>query len=190
MKIRLSDEELLLRLQQGDIQAYNEIFNRYWKKLYAIAYNRLRTREASEDVVQDVLVSLWTRRKELNVLNLSSYLGTAIRYAIFRQLNRSQERMYLNADKLPDGTSLTAPEEFQLMDYHILKQYLDREVNKLPKKCQIVFKFSREQHLSNKKIAEVMDISEKTVEAHITKALNVLRIALKGFFFLTLLFFL
>ncbi|OCX52565.1 hypothetical protein BEL04_14020 [Mucilaginibacter sp. PPCGB 2223] len=188
MKINLSDEELLLRLQQGDIQAYNEIFNRYWKKLYGIAYNRLRTKEASEDVVQDILVSLWTRREELKVVNLSYYLGTSIRYAVFRQLNKLHEKIQVDTKILQADTSLSEPEEFQLMDYHILKQYLNKEVNKLPEKCQIVFKYSRDQHLSNKKIAEIMNLSEKTVEAHITKALKHLKVALKGFFLLILPF--
>ncbi|MDB4925981.1 sigma-70 family RNA polymerase sigma factor [Mucilaginibacter sp.] len=176
-----SDDELLLHLKQGNIYAYNEIFDRYWKKLYAIAYNRLRSKQASEDVVQDVLSSLWMRRTELEIDNLSHYLGTSIRYAVFRQINKSIEKIQLSADELVSDDPFTEPAIFQLMDYQILKKYLEQKVNKLPEKCQIVFKYSREQHLTNKTIAEMLNLSEKTIEAHITKALKYLKLALKNF---------
>jgi RNA polymerase sigma-70 factor (family 1) len=186
----LNDQQLLLSLKDGNTEAYNEIFNRYWKKLYAIAYNRLRSKEAAEDVVQDILSSLWVRRTELEIDNLSHYLGTAIRYAIFRQINKSVEKIKWRADEVISEGTFTEPTILQLMDYQILKKYLEQEVNKLPEKCQIVFKYSREQHLTNKTIAEMLNLSEKTIEAHITKALKYLKLALKSFSILIFLFFL
>jgi RNA polymerase sigma-70 factor (ECF subfamily) len=190
MIITLNDQELLLLLKESNEGAYNEIFNRYWKKLYAVAYNRLRSKQASEDVVQDVLSSLWVRRTGLEIDNLSHYLGTAIRYAVFRQLNKSIEKNQLNADELMLNNPFAEPEIFELMDYQILKKYLEQEVNKLPEKCQIVFKYSREQHLTNKTIAEMLNLSEKTIEAHITKALKYLKLALKSFSIFISFFFL
>jgi DNA-directed RNA polymerase specialized sigma24 family protein len=84
----LSDIALLQRLQQADEAAYTEIFHRYWEKLYAIAYNRLRVRTAAEDVVQEVLASLWVRKNALEIRHLSGSRATSPSYAVFRKISR------------------------------------------------------------------------------------------------------
>lgn len=182
MKVVKNDDELLLLLKQDSVDAYNEIFNRYWKKLYAIAYNRLRSKTASEDVVQDVLVSLWARRSAVEINNLSYYLGAATRYAIFRQINKSMEKQQSPVEDLQVADLKSESEIFESMDYALLKGYIEQEVSKLPEKCQIVFNYSRNDQLSNKEIAHKLNVSEKTIEAHITRAIKHLKVALRGFF--------
>lgn len=189
IKVVKNDDELLLLLKQDNADAFEEIFNRYWKKLYALAFNRLRSKVAAEDVVQDVLVSLWTRRHDLEVANLGHYLGTAVRYAVFRQFNNLPAGTHIDIVDLQLESPRADANVFELMDYHILEKYLDEELAKLPDKCQVVFRYSREAQLSNKEIADKLQLSEKTIEAHITKALKHLRVAMKGFFFLIFVFF-
>ncbi|MEC5146503.1 sigma-70 family RNA polymerase sigma factor [Chitinophaga sp. 212800010-3] len=173
----LSDIALLQRLYQADEAAFTEIFRRYWEKLYAIAYNRLRIRTAAEDVVQEVLASLWQRRNELNIQHLPGYLATATRYAVFRQISR------LLPDQPIEATdAVLQPAEdpaMDLLDYYSLQQRLNQAIDGLPEKCRLVFLYSRRDQLSNKEIAATLQLSEKTVEAHLTKALKHLRLRLR-----------
>ncbi|CAL1519816.1 sigma-70 family RNA polymerase sigma factor [Chitinophaga sp. MM2321] len=183
----LSDIALLQRLQDADEAAYTEIFHRYWEKLYAIAYNRLRIRFAAEDVVQEVLASLWVRRHELEIQHLSHYLATATRYAVFRQLSRllpDQSLDVAEAEKL-----LVADPDTSHLDFLLLQERLGTEIDQLPEKCRLVFLYSRREQFTNKEIAATLRLSEKTVEAHLTKALKHLRGRLKDLYPLLPFFF-
>lgn len=173
----LSDIALLQRLQQADEAAYTEIFHRYWEKLYAIAYNRLRIRTAAEDVVQEVLASLWVRKNALEIRHLSGYLATATRYAVFRQISRLLPDQPLDNPEVL--RQLVEDPDMSHLDYCRLQERLGMEIARLPEKCRLVFLYSRREQYSNKEIAAAMQLSEKTVEAHLTKALKHLRVRLK-----------
>lgn len=173
----LSDIALLEKLQQSDESAYTEIFHRYWEKLYAIAYNRLRIRTAAEDVVQEVLASLWIRKSELDIRHLSAYLATATRYAVFRQLSRLLPDHPIDTADI--AQQLVALPDMDHLDYCRLQERLGLEIAGLPEKCRLVFLYSRRDQYSNKEIAAALQLSEKTVEAHLTKALKHLRVRLK-----------
>lgn len=172
-----SDIALLQRLRQSDESAYTEIFHRYWEKLYAIAYNRLRTRAAAEDVVQEVLASLWVRKAELDIRHLSGYLATATRYAVFRQISRLLPDHPLDMPNV--AQQLVQTPDMDHLDYCRLQERLGQEIAHLPEKCRLVFLYSRRDQYSNKEIAAALQLSEKTVEAHLTKALKHLRVRLK-----------
>lgn len=165
---------------RGDQSAFKEIFKRYWEKLYAIAYNRLQSKQGAEDVVQDVLSTLWIRREETRIEHLGKYLATAVKYCVFYEIRKKQlqetmkqgfEHVYTNIQQLTPADDLL---------YNAFVQELELEKNKLPQKCKLVFQYSREYGLSNKEIAEKLNLSPKTVEAHITRAIRQLRTAFKG----------
>lgn len=176
----LSDTVLLEQLALDQGWALREIFDRYWERLYAVAYNRLTTQQGAEDVVQEVLSALWVRRKEIQVDHLGKYLTAAVKYGVFYELRKQQKRAdmqlqvaYRNQDQLA-----LSPEDALL--YKGFMAQLDSEIDRLPEKCQLVFRCSREQGLSNKEIAEKFQLSTKTVEAHISRAIRQLRTAFKG----------
>lgn len=175
-----NDQDLVALLKQGDELAYTEVYNRYWKTLYAIAYNRLRNIQSAEDVVHDVLVSLWNNRQTAEVGNLSAYLATATKYMIFHLVKRAkkfshEEYAMDNAELIHDQEDLE-----DRLHYKRLLEMVNQEVDKLPEKCRLIFKYSREDHLSVKEIADKMDISTSTVENQMNKALNTLRTKVKN----------
>lgn len=185
-----SDNQLLELVQSNDELAFKEIFERYWKKLYAIAYNRLQVQESAEDIVQEVLTLLWVRRADLKINSLNNYLSMSVRYNIFHEVRKNIKKMQLY-DSLKkvqlDQPLITIEEELR---FKVMQEYLQKEVNNLPEKCKLVFRYSRELGMSNKDIAEQLQLSIKTVEAHISKSLRHLRSALKQTFsiFFTLFF--
>lgn len=171
-----TDEELLQLLYHGDEKAFHEIYQRYWKRMFAMAMLRLQRREIAEDIVQDVFSALWKRREVANIIILENWLATAVKYKVLTELHRS-----LRKEIFPDNLPETALAD-NAIDFHFLEQQVAEEVNRLPEKCKIVFKYSREMGLSNKEIARQLSISEKAVEKHITRARRQLGISLRNFF--------
>ncbi|MEC5145140.1 HTH luxR-type domain-containing protein [Chitinophaga sp. 180180018-2] len=171
------DDELVQLMSENDHHAFTEIYNRYWKRLYVLAYDRLRSREQAEDVVQDVFTGLWQRRQQSIIRSLPAYLATASRYAVFNLLSRLAP--VTNMDAMPESLHAITDETAQL---RFLEQSMNEQLHLLPEKCRLVFSYSRNRGLSNKEIATELQISEKAVEKHITKALQRLRIQFRNYF--------
>ncbi|SFO19121.1 RNA polymerase sigma-70 factor, ECF subfamily [Chitinophaga sp. YR627] len=179
------DAALIDLLQTGDMAAYECIYNKYWPLLYAYVYNRLKSKEITEEIVQEVFFSLWNRRAALQLTQtLSAYLYTAVKYQIFNYMKADKVRKtYAGAfsrynDQLQDNSN----EEY--ITYADLANAVEKEVSRLPEKCQQVFRMSRNEHRSIQDIAAALNISHKTVENHLTKALKHLRLAFREYFWL------
>jgi RNA polymerase sigma-70 factor (family 1) len=170
-----TDQELTDFLKSGDHAAFTEIYNRYWDKLFAVAYNRLSDELEAEEAVQNVFLSLWKRKETLELTHsLSTYLSVSVKYQIFTrlaQLKRERERTGQLKMVAVEGKETTG----EWLSEKELRLQIEQCINALPEKCRIVFLLSREQNLTNKQIAGQLDISEKTVEGHITKALSTIR---------------
>jgi DNA-directed RNA polymerase specialized sigma24 family protein len=85
-----TEDELLSRLREGDKEAFSEIYNRYWEKLLAVAFFHTREKQAAEDIVHDVMLSLWTRKSELHIQALNAYLAKAVKFAVFKAIMRQR----------------------------------------------------------------------------------------------------
>lgn len=183
-----TDNGLLKLLAQDNEQAFNALYDRYWHKLLAVASHRLASIEDAEEVVQEVFLNLWKRRATLELTHsLSTYLATACQYEILNWLARQQRfSLYYEHEKNSKPLADHATEEWLAFDE--LKEMIEKTVRALPEKCQLVYRLRKEQHYSEKQIAEKLDISVKTVENQLAKAIKKLRSALKGFRYVTFLF--
>ena len=174
-----TDQQLLTLLRDSDERAFTEIYNRYWNKLFAVAYHRLEDEMEAEEIVQDIYVSLWKRRKDIQLYHpLKSYLSIAVKYQVITHLARLKRRKdyegYLAKSFLNRAETTS-----EWLSEKELRAQIATCISRLPEKCRIVFLMSREQGMSNDLIAKNLQISPKTVEGHITKALHLLRAALK-----------
>lgn len=175
-----SDEGLLKLLKQQELGAFEEIYLRYWKKLYSAAFKRVQSREISEELVQDIFTSLWMNREILNIEILSPYLSSAVKYKVINYFEREMSRRtYSELQLQAPEPMINSTEETVLLNE--LNLALEREIQKLPPKRQEIFKLSRQQHLSIKQVASHLGISEKTAENQLGKALKVLKLNLKHF---------
>ncbi|WP_316812729.1 sigma-70 family RNA polymerase sigma factor [Pedobacter heparinus] len=168
----LSDRQLLDLLQEGNEQALAEIYERYWSKLYLQAYNVIRDRQVSEDIVQEVIVQLWIRRAVNKIDSLKAYLYTCIKYQVFKALPLKKKVV-----AIPYAFSVVNDTDSPLI-MKDLQHLLDNAVAQLPVKCRDVFNLSRKDHLSTKEVAMRLGITPKTVENQLTIALRRIRFAL------------
>ncbi|WP_322974954.1 RNA polymerase sigma-70 factor [Pedobacter sp. GR22-10] len=174
-----TDEELVILLKENDMLAFKEIYVRYWYDLYLISNKRLRSKEASEEIIQNFFTLFWINRKKINIRGaLKAYLHTSIRYSVIDYLAREATRNnYL--ELLSFSYTETANTTEETVFLHEVEDGINRVISKLPAKCRRVFELSRQHHKSNKEIAELLGISEKTVENHITNALKLFRLHFK-----------
>ncbi|HWK56935.1 MAG TPA: RNA polymerase sigma-70 factor [Parapedobacter sp.] len=189
----MSDTSLIERLKQDDETAMGELFERYWKKLFVVALNRVKIAESAEECVLDVFTSLWNRRDNLVLSHsLGTYLAVAIKYRALRELANEHRRVA--TAPLDDFDENPLVPSTMSADDHILEKELlaaiENAVEQLPEKCKLVYRMSAEKGLTYQEIATKLDISEKTVQAHLTKAKKDLRGILRRQFPLFLIVFL
>lgn len=168
---------LVERLAADDEKAFSEIYDRYWERLFAMAFRRLEDKQEAEDVVHDVFTSLWAHRRETVVERLEHYLAAAIKYAVLTRIrNRNRRRDLLQGMPLA-GVGEAADER---LDHRRLLESLHHAVDRLPERCRLVFRYSREAGMPVREIARVLHISPKTVEHQLSKALRQLRFVMRG----------
>ncbi|WP_136466101.1 RNA polymerase sigma-70 factor [Flagellimonas onchidii] len=170
-----TDEALLGRLQMNDESALAELYDRYWDSAYLAAYNVLRDKKLCEDVVQEVFMDIWNRRKKIKVKStFKTYFFSCVRYQVFAQIRKKEKTVRTELfEGLDHRIHHNCPESEYL--YQELVEKINRTVAHLPKKCREVYILSRNEHLSHAEISVRLHISTKTVENHMTKALKILR---------------
>lgn len=173
----MDDRELLTQVQAGDEGAYDTVFRRWYPALVRVATSLLRDPDAAEDVAQDVMVELWRRRHVLDTdISIGGYLLRSVRNRALNQLRHLKVRRQSESDvealyHAPEGADqpIVAKE---------LAAAVQRAVSELPPRCREVFELSRLDGLKYAEIAQALDISQKTVEAQMGKALKMMRIRL------------
>lgn len=181
--LKESDQALIHKMAEDDQAAFEMIFHRYWEKLFSYLYNRLHNKIASEEIVQEVLISIWEKRKTLSIhTSLSSYLYKAAKYRMLNYIRSEKVRKTYFSDFLETQISLVSdPLGPQLQNVSDLKDLIEKRLQELPPKCREVYRMSREEHIPNQEIADQLRISKKTVENYLTIALKHLRIHLTDY---------
>ncbi|MFD2556674.1 RNA polymerase sigma factor [Sphingobacterium tabacisoli] len=163
---------LLKELREGDHAAFACIYDRYWKRMLLIAWNHTRDESLAEDIVHEVFLKLWDNRDNYQITNIEGFLVTAIKFTVFNSYRKEKNRKRL--DGVQDNAQLIQDDEKE-WDGIFLQEYIDGVVEQMPEKCKIVFKHSREEGLKNSEIAVLLNISEKGVEANLTRAIKILK---------------
>ena len=184
----LTDNELLGLIQSGDKYAFEEIYERFNGLLYIYACKLVANKEDARDIVQEIFVYLWSNPNIKIKSQLSAYLYTAIRYKVFDWIdkNKSKSNYLLSLEHFAEqGNCITD-------DYIREKEFasiIEKEVSLLPAKMRQIFEMSRQQHLSQKEIAEILHLSDKTVKKQMSNALKVLRLKLTSFISIAIILF-
>lgn len=191
MTQQASDFDIISAVRKGDGKALSKIFQLYWKPLYNVALRKTNSHEIAEEMVQDLFTDLWDKRATLFVhqqpayFNLSTYLMTAIKNKVLNHI-RSQVYQSEYFDYYKSVFSSLEKSTERQVEFKQLQEALDEGVERLPDRAKQVFTLSRLEGRTIPEIAHTLNLSEKTIEYHLTKSLKAIRIRLKDY----ILFFL
>lgn len=183
----MENQKLIFKaLQNRQEKALEKIFTLYWKRLYIYAYSFTGDHQVSEDLVQEIFISLWEKSATTQIHQIEAYLFRGVKYRAINFLKQEQRKVSAE-DTLKSEPISEGPEEH--MDYLESKELFLKTMDKLPNRCRKVFYLSRVQGYNNKEIAQEMDISIRTVETHISNALSLFRLHYKNCLQILLLIF-
>jgi RNA polymerase sigma-70 factor (family 1) len=173
MQYRADLTDLFASFKEGNSKAFEIIYDEYSDQLFRYVFSRVKEKATSEEIVQEIFVSLWTNRtvQEINV----AYLFVAAKNKILSHMRSSRVRKQFAVDFTLFAASRldnSCEEQVNLDD---LQNTIRNTIQELPEYCQTAFRLSRIEHVSTKHIAEHMNISQRTVENYISKALKYLR---------------
>lgn len=167
---------LLDGLRSDDEAALKELFQLYYDALVHFVTPMLRDQDRARDVVQDIFFKIWEKRKELQVTtSLKAYLYMAVRNHALNIIKRENRIELSDDESVLEARSGTHDGSYDRLREKDLQKKLAACLDQLPPKCRQVFELSRFEHFSNKDIAETLEISVKTVENQMTKALQLMR---------------
>ncbi|QHW00016.1 RNA polymerase sigma factor [Spirosoma endbachense] len=176
----LTDNELLALLREDDEQAFRELYDRYWYKMYVIAHRKLRRKEVAEELAQELFVMIWQKRESLRVINLQAFLGVSLKNLMIDYIRRNiQEEHYLDQlQRFFPAKTFATMEAVQLNE---LSEAIQSALAKLPEKTREIFILNRFEHLTIREIAQRLNLSEKTIEYHLSRSTTFLRQNLRDF---------
>lgn len=162
-------------IRRGDRKAFEQVFRTHYEALVRFATDILKDQDAAEDRVQEVFVKMWERREKIEIQSsLKAYLYMAVKNHCLNKLKTEARNQWMDDEQeseMPSGLAATdAHVQTRLMAGHI-----DRAIDRLPPRCALIFKMSRYEEKSYKEIAETLELSVKTVEHQMGKALLLLR---------------
>ncbi len=171
------DEAYLLNgLKEGDPVVFRTIYRLYWQKLYNLACYYVSNKADAEDIVQDVFISLWSRRERIEIkVALENYLVRSAKYTTFFYLKLKQKQKKTRQTVPIMMVSNNTEEQLYYKD---LLEQIQAIFQNVSEKTREIFYLSRFDGLTYKEIAETLHISVKTVEYHISQALK--RVAEEG----------
>ena len=176
----LTDETLVDLLKSDDSVAFEMIYRRYWRRLFGFVYQQLGSKEDTEEIIPDLMLSLWQNRKHSQIQNLKIYFLVAARN-LTNKLIKSQInlRRYREYQLLHEAFENSDTNEIYTISE--LSEVIEKVLRKMPEKTAAIFRMSKIDEMSIKKIALKMDLTDKAVEYHITKSLKMLREHLRDF---------
>lgn len=175
-----TDDALLAALLANDQGAFAEIYARYWYRVFALAYRKLKAREVAEELVQDLFEALWAKRAHHPIDHLERYLLAAINHRIISYVRAQRIREGYAEYCLMRHEEASQETEESLAEAELSAAFL-KGVRELPEKSQQVFRLNRIEHYSVQEISLRLNVSPKAVEYHLTKSLRFLRKYLRDF---------
>lgn len=177
--------QLIKKLNEGDHHTYKFIFDNYYALMCSIAYEYVEDYYTSQNIVEDVMLSIWEKRQQLNIsTSIKSYLLTSVHNKCIdhlRSQSREAEVFSLESEIGLSSCYIPDQEMFEQIVLTELEEQIERIIQSMPEECKRVFLLSRYGNKSYAEIADKLNISVNTVKYHIKKALSLLREELKDY---------
>ena len=172
---RMNERELVMRLIDGDEEAFQKLYVNYKDRLQYFAFSFLKSSDNAEDIVQDVFTNLWIGRRMIDPdIPFSAYLYVIVKNRVLNQIRDIGKRNLLREQILTQAIDFTEATQDEILSAD-LKELIRRAIDTLTPRQQEIFKLSREGCLSYKEIAAKLNISVNTVHEHIATSLHIIR---------------
>ncbi len=166
--------------RKDDKQAFQVLYDKYWDQLYRIALLKIHHEQEASDIVQDLFVTIWVKRKELNINeNVDLYLYRSLKNRIINHYKKKIITEKRVNEHYRNTSGQTAADAEGLCSYKELELIIHKELEDMPGKMKQVFLLSRYEQLSSKKISEMLSLSDQTVRNQISKAIKRIKITLE-----------
>lgn len=174
-KQMVDERELVVRLIDGDEDAFCELYAAYKNRLLYFAMKFVKSREFAEDIFQDAFTVVWQSRRFINPdASFSSYLYTIVRNRVLNQLRDMSNEDQLKEHILSQAVDASNDTKSEIL-LNDLKEIIGRALEQLTPRQREVFKMSRDLQMSHKEIADALGVSVNTVQEHISVSLKVIR---------------
>lgn len=174
----VSDDKLIVRLRQGDVDAFDMVYRRYAGKLYAFSLKYLKSREEAEELVQSVFLKVWENQSQLKKeSSFKSYIFTIAYNEICNQFRKRKYQQSFIENVISGKPENSTEIESQIAFRFVLEQ-VEQIVAQLPEKQKAVFLKSRQEGKSTKEIAAEMGLSKGTVDNYISESIKFIRTSL------------
>lgn len=171
-----SDRQLIRNIRNGDARSFEELFDRYYDRLYAFALALLHDCDVAEDVLQNVFMRLWIGRERLDeTRSVSNYLLVSVRNEIYDYFSLKYTSAVIRSAAPPENKEDESADMEKRIMCLDMSDTINRIIAHMPPQRQRVFIMSRYQGMSSLEISKELDISVRTVERHIHLALKELR---------------
>lgn len=156
------------------MEMMEKAFHEHYEGLHRYAYTLTKENEVSKDIVQQIFMTLWEKKESTAITgSLQAYLFRSVHNRCINHNSRTKKFDLL--DEAMENTARTSTRDHYSIETNEVQEQLKAALNKLPPQCKAVFLQQREQNMTYAQVAENMGLSIKTVEAHMTKALKILR---------------
>ena len=181
MAVELAVEQLLTTLKAGDLTAFEMLFRTYYQPLCNYAFTFVQDRDEAEEIVQSTFLSIWEKRENLSIhTGVKPYLYAMVRNACLNVLKHEKIRQrHMEMEMAVAERSVEAVARTVMASE--LETRIYQAMDHLPEQCRLIFKLSRFEELKYAEIAEQLNISIKTVENQMGKALRIMREQLKDY---------
>lgn len=187
-KVPESDVNLWNAICNDDEAAFTALFNRYWELLYNTSFRYLRDQEMSEEIVHDIFLNIWKRRKNLEIISFQNFFLKAVRYQIYNRSRAAKLPIAFVDESVYENYAYEVNKGEDRIKEIELQQELNTYLNQLPERCKEIFQLSRIKNLSNQEISLKLGISKRSVENQVALALKHLRMYFKHIASVMLLF--
>jgi RNA polymerase sigma factor (sigma-70 family) len=162
-------------------EVFVEIYEKYWDRLFDVAYKRLQDKEVAEEIIQEIFTDLWEKQGIDNIRNPENYLMTAVKFAVIDHIrHKTARKNYLEYHK-----NFLAGDSVQqhILDHKDYPKLLEEGMTKLSETSKSVFFLNQFHNWKKERIAEYFQLSEKAIEYHLAKSLKTVKMHLKNISF-------
>ncbi|HEY9047648.1 MAG TPA: RNA polymerase sigma-70 factor [Ohtaekwangia sp.] len=170
------DIDLLMErvLRENDYLAFQKLFNGMYTPLCMFCVKFVQVKEVAEELVSDVFYTIWKNRQQIEISSPKAYLFTAVRNRAFDHLRKIKKTVWCDLEEATQMATEIADSQ-ELLIQQEFNRHVEKSVARLPRQCRLIFEMSREHGFKYKEIASALNISIKTVETQMSRALKHLR---------------